>query len=48
MEVLEVRLGSVPEDLRQRVKTVTDLKKLSELLRKAILSTDLEDFEKSI
>ena len=48
LEVLQVRFGSVPETLQQRVKAIPDLKKLSELLKKAILSTDLEDFEQEM
>jgi len=35
LEILEARFGSVPEDIKEAVEKITDLKKLSLIVRKS-------------
>jgi predicted transcriptional regulator len=44
LEALEIRFDRVPEGLREEIEEITDSKKLTQLLRAAITSVDLETF----
>ena len=47
-EVLEIRFGTVPKRLVEKIKEIRDDKVLSSFHRKAILVNDLEEFEQLI
>ena len=44
-EILEARFGNVPEDIKEVVEKISDLKKLSELLKKVFLLRILMSLE---
>ena len=44
LEALEIRFQRVPDGLREEIETIIDAKKLTHLLRAAIISSDLESF----
>jgi hypothetical protein len=44
LEILAVRFSEVPETLVAKVKTLEDVSWLSDLLKKAVLVTSLEEF----
>ena len=44
LEALEIRFDRVPEGLREEIEEITDSKKLTQLLRAAITSVELETF----
>ena len=44
LEALEIRFQRVPEGLREEIEAVSDLKKLTLLLRAAITCADIESF----
>jgi hypothetical protein len=45
---LDVRFGTVPEDVRERVLEINDLVRLRELLRTAIRVATVEEFVLSL
>ena len=45
-EILEERFGEVPEDIKEAVEKVTDVKVLSFLHRKSISVKDFDEFRK--
>ncbi len=48
INALETKFQAVPKEIRDRVQNLTDPSKLRELLREAILSTDLNEFVKKL
>ncbi len=48
LNALETKFQAVPQEIRERVQNLTDPSKLRELLREAILSTDLNEFVKKL
>jgi hypothetical protein len=48
IEALEVRFDRVPEGVKEAITEVTDLKKLSALLRASIRCADLEAFAREL
>ena len=48
LEALEIRFGTVPEGLREEIELIGDPAKLTNLLRAAIRSTDIESFAREL
>ena len=48
VEALEIRFGTVPEGLREEIELIGDPAKLTNLLRAAIRSTDIESFAREL
>jgi hypothetical protein len=44
--VLNSRFGSISQELKQKIKNITDLEKFDMLLEKAVFSSSIEEFEK--
>jgi len=43
LEILEARFGDVPEDIKEAVEKITDLKKLSSIVRKSATVKDFDE-----
>ena len=43
-EILEARFGNVPEDIKEAIGKITNLKKLSELHKKSVFVKDFDEF----
>jgi len=48
LEILEARFGDVPEDIKEAVEKITDLKKLSELHKKSVFVKDFDEFRECL
>ena len=44
LEILEARFGDVPEDIKEAIGKISDLKKLSILVRKSAVVRNIEEF----
>ena len=45
LEALSVRFGEVPEDLARNIQQISDLPRLSQLLRQAITCASIFEFQ---
>ncbi|MFN3788229.1 Rpn family recombination-promoting nuclease/putative transposase [Sulfurihydrogenibium azorense] len=46
IEILEIRFGSVSDELKSKIKAIEDLEKLKNLRREAVKTQSIEDFSK--
>jgi flagellar biosynthesis/type III secretory pathway protein FliH len=48
LQALEAKFNTVPEALKDRIKSLDDQSKFKTLLREAVLSKDLREFEQKL